>query len=295
MMVLGFTGGALGGHLGGWRHRDSFPTTSMQLQCMIEMAQIAERGGIDMMFLADGNGVRQMDKPALFAANSPSDRPAVFEPVTLFAAVAQHTSRIGLVATATTSYEEPFTIARKFASLDHLSGGRAGWNLVTTQYVEDSKNFGRDEHFGREDRYERARESLDVVRSLWDSWATDAFLQDKSTGRYLDPARVRLTNHRGKHFAVKGPLNVARTPQGQPVVFMAGQSDAGKELAAYGGEGLFGTASNKAEAQAEYADIKGRMKKYGRPPDALRILPASACSWDAPRRRPMRCSRSCSP
>jgi N-acetyl-S-(2-succino)cysteine monooxygenase len=211
MMVLGFTGGALGGHLGGWRHRDSFPTTSMQLQCMIEMAQIAERGGIDMMFLADGNGVRQMDKPALFAANSPSDRPAVFEPVTLFAAVAQHTSRIGLVATATTSYEEPFIIARKFASLDHLSGGRAGWNLVTTQYIEDSKNFGRDEHFGREERYERARESLDVVRSLWDSWATDAFLQDKATGRYLDPDRVRLTNHRGKYFAVKGPLNVART------------------------------------------------------------------------------------
>ena len=127
------------------------------------------------------------------------------------------------------------------------------------------KNFGRDEHFGREDRYERARESLDVVRALWDSWASDAFLQDKSTGRYLDPDRVRLTNHRGKHFAVKGPLNVARTPQGQPVVFMAGQSEAGKELAAYGGEGLFGTASNKAEAQAEYADIKGRMKKYGRP------------------------------
>ena len=273
-MILGFTGGVLGGHLGGWRHPDSFPTTSMRLTCMIEMAQIAESGGIDMMFLADGNGVRQMDRPALFAANSPSDRPAVFEPVTLFAALAQHTKHIGLVATATTSYEEPFLIARKFASLDHLSGGRSGWNLVTTQYVEDSKNFGRDEHFGRSERYERARESLDVVRSLWDSWASDAFLQDKATGQYLDPARVRLTNHRGPHFSVKGPLNVARVPQGQPVVFMAGQSDAGKELAAYGGEGLFGTASNKEEAQAEYADIKGRMAKYGRPPEALRILPA---------------------
>jgi FMN-dependent oxidoreductase (nitrilotriacetate monooxygenase family) len=274
MMVLGFTGGALGGHLAGWRHRDSFPATAMQLSCMVEMATIAERGKLDLMFLADGNGVRQMDKPALFAANSPSDRPAVFEPVTLFAAVAQHTSRIGLVATTTTSYEEPFTIARKFASLDHLSGGRSGWNLVTTQYVEDAKNFGRDEHMGRVERYERARESLDVVRTLWDSWATDAFLEDKATGRYLDPARVRLANHRGKHFAVKGPLNVARAPQGQPVVFMAGQSEAGKELAAYGGEGLFGTASGKAEAQREYADIKGRMAKYGRPTDALKILPA---------------------
>jgi len=272
-MVLGINGGALGGHLGGWRHPDSFPTTTMQLRHMIEIAQLAERGKLDLMFLADGNGVRQMDKPILFAANSPSDRPAVFEPVTLFAALSQHTKHIGFVATATTTYEEPFTIAHKFASLDHLSGGRAAWNLVTTQYVEDAKNFGRDEHMGRDDRYERARESLDVVRSLWDSWASDAFVQDKTTGRYLDPARVRLTSHRGPHFAVKGPLNVARTPQGQPVVFMAGQSEAGKELAAYGGEALFGTASSKAEAQAEYADIKGRMAKYGRPPDALRIMP----------------------
>src|SRR4029453_2216173 len=147
--------------------------------------EVPGRGALAMCFRAGGKGVRQMDRPELFAANSPSDRPAVFEPVTLFAAVAQHTSRIGLVATATTSYEEPFTIARKFASLDHLSGGRAGWNLVTTQYVEDSKNFGRDEHFGREDRYERARESLDVVRALWDSWASDAFLQDKGTGLSL--------------------------------------------------------------------------------------------------------------
>jgi FMN-dependent oxidoreductase (nitrilotriacetate monooxygenase family) len=274
MMVLGFTGGALGGHLAGWRHRDSFPATAMQLSCMVEMAKIAESGKLDLMFLADGNGVRQMDKPALFAANSPSDRPAVFEPVTLFAAVAQHTSRIGLVATTTTSYEEPFTIARKFASLDHLSAGRSGWNLVTTQYVEDAKNFGRDEHMGRVERYERARESLDVVRALWDSWATDAFTEDKSTGQWLDPSRVRLTNHRGTHFKVKGPLNVARAPQGQPVVFMAGQSEDGKELAAYGGESLFGTASNKAQAQKEYADIKGRMAKYGRPADALKILPA---------------------
>ncbi len=272
-MVLGINGGALGGHLGGWRHPDSFPDTTMRLERMVDTAVTAEQGKFDFMFLADGNGVRQMDKPLLFAANSPSDRPSVFEPVTLYAALSQHTKRIGFVATATTSYEEPFTIARKFASLDHLSGGRAAWNLVTTQYVEDAKNFNRDEHMGREERYERARESLDVVRSLWESWAEDAFLQDKATGQYLDPARVRLTDHRGKYFKVKGPLNVSRTPQGQPVVFMAGQSDDGKELAAYGGEGLFGTAASKQEAQAEYADIKGRMPKYGRPDEALKILP----------------------
>lgn len=272
-MILAVNGGALGGHLGGWRHRDAFPTAAMQLDAMVATARLAEEGGLDMMFLADGNGVRQMDKPALFAATSPSDRPAVFEPVTLFAALSQHTRHLGFVATATTSFEEPFLIARKFASLDHISGGRAAWNLVTTQYVEDAKNFNRDEHMGREERYERARESLDVVRALWDSWAADAFVQDKATGRYLDPGRVRLTSHRGKHFKVKGPLNVGRAPQGHPVVFMAGQSEAGKELAAYGGEALFGAASDKGEAQREYADIKGRMPKYGRDPGALKILP----------------------
>jgi FMN-dependent oxidoreductase (nitrilotriacetate monooxygenase family) len=273
MMVLGLNAGTLGGHLGGWRHPDAFPTTAMQLGNIIEVAKLAERGKLDMLFLADGNGVRQMDKPELFAANSPSDRPSVFEPVTLFAALSQHTKNIGFVATATTTYEEPFIIARKFASLDHLSGGRAGWNLVTTQYTEDSKNFSRDEHMGREDRYERARESLDVVRALWDSWASDAFVQNKATGQYLDPARVRVTNHKGKYFSVKGPLNVARTPQGQPVVFMAGQSEAGMELAAYGGEALFGSASSMEAGQAVYADIKGRMPKHGRTPDQLRILP----------------------
>jgi alkanesulfonate monooxygenase len=272
MMILAVSGGALGGHLGGWRHRDAYPSVTMQLDVMIATAKLAEEGGLDLIFLADGNGVRQMDKPALFAATSPSDRPAVFEPVTLFAALSQHTKHLGFVATATTSYEEPYLIARKFASLDHISGGRAAWNLVTTQYVEDAKNFNRDEHMGRQERYERARESLDVVRALWDSWAEDAFVQDKATGRYLNPERVRLTNHRGKYFQVKGPLNIGRAPQGHPVVFMAGQSDAGRDLAAYGGEALFGTASSKAEAQREYADIKGRMEKYGRPPDALKIL-----------------------
>ena len=272
-MILAANGGALGGHLAGWRHRDAHPRAAMRLEAMVATAVLAEQGGLDMMFLADGNGVRQMDKPGLFAATSPSDRPAVFEPVTLFAALSQHTKHLGFVATATTSFEEPYSIARKFASLDHISGGRAAWNLVTTQYVEDAKNFNRDEHMGRAERYERARESLDVVRTLWDSWAGDAFVQDKATGQYLDPARVRLTNHRGRHFQVKGPLNVGRTPQGRPVVFMAGQSEAGKDLAAYGADAIFGAASGKEEARREYADIKGRMAAHGRHEDELKILP----------------------
>jgi alkanesulfonate monooxygenase len=274
MIILGVNGGALGGHLGGWRHRDAFPKSAMELKNAIAIAQIAERGKLDFIFLADGNGVRQMDKPDLFAANSPSDRPAVFEPVTLFSALAQYTGHLGFVATATTTYEEPFTIARKFASLDHLSGGRAAWNVVTTSYAEDALNFSHTEHVARELRYERAREAVDVVKGLWNSWGEDAFVQDKSTGQYLDPTKVAVLNHVGKHFSVRGPLNVARTPQGHPVIFSAGQSDAGRELAAYSSEALFGTATEKAEAQALYADIKGRMEKYGRAPDELKILPA---------------------
>ena len=273
MMILGMHALPLGGHLAGWRHADAFDRSCMNLANTIEVAKLAEQGLFDMLFLADGNGVRQMDKPKLFEANSPSDRPAVFEPVTLFAALSQHTKHLGFVATATTSYDPPYLIARKFASLDHLSGGRAGWNLVTTQYVEDSRNFGRDEHFGRETRYEMARECLDLVRSLWDSWGDDAFVQDKATGQYLDASKVRRLDHRGDYFQVQGPLNVARCPQGQPVVCMAGQSEAGRELAAYGADALFGTAANLAEGKKAYADIKGRMAKHGRAPGQLKILP----------------------
>src|SRR5260221_312647 len=266
----------LGMHLAGWRHRDAWPDSSMNLKNAITTAQIAERGKIDLLFLADGNAVRQMDKPALFAANSPSDRPAVFEPVTLLTAIAMHTQNIGLLATATTTYEEPYLLARKFASLDHLSEGRACWNVVTTSYPGDSVNFGREEHVAREVRYERAREFVEVCKGLWDSWAPDAFVQNKATGQYLDPARVHTLNHKGKHLSVKGPLNVARMPQGYPVLFMADQSEPGRELAAYTADCLFAVTNNKKDSQAFCADVKGRMEKYGRAPEWLRILPGAA-------------------
>src|SRR3954470_525235 len=171
----------LGGHLGGWRHKDAWSDNVMNLDHAIYTAQTAERGKFDMLFLADGNAVRQMDKPALFEANSPSDRPANFEPVTLLTAISQHTSQIGLLATATTTYEEPYLLARKFASLDHLSKGRACWNIVTTSYPGDALNFSKSEHLAHELRYERAREFVDVCKGLWNSWADDAFPQDKTT------------------------------------------------------------------------------------------------------------------
>jgi N-acetyl-S-(2-succino)cysteine monooxygenase len=263
----------VGGHLGGWRHPSSFDNSVMNLDAVIELARIAERGKLDAIFFADGNGVRDMDRPELFAANFPSARPAGFEPTTMLSAVAMATRNIGLVATATTTFDEPWHVARRFASLDHISKGRAGWNLVTASNAGDALNFGLDEHMARPDRYERAQEFYEVVVDLWDSWADDAFVQNKATGQFLDPKRVRHINHAGKHFKVKGPLNVARTPQGWPVVFMAGQSDPGMELAARYADALFGAGSTKQDCKDAYAGIKGRMARYGRAPESLRILP----------------------
>ncbi|HWK47640.1 MAG TPA: LLM class flavin-dependent oxidoreductase [Stellaceae bacterium] len=273
MMNLVAIPNSVGGHLGGWRHPDAYDDTVMNLDCVIELARIAERGKLDAVFLADGNAVRDMDRPALFAANFPSARPAGFEPTTVLSAVAMMTRHVGVVATATTTYDEPYSVARRFASLDHVSKGRGGWNLVTGSYEGDALNFGRSEHLAREERYGRAQEFYEVVVDLWDSWADDAFPQNKATGQFLDPSRVREINHKGKHFIVKGPLNVARSVQGRPVVFMAGQSEPGMELAARYADALFGAGSTKQDCQTAYADIKGRMGKYGRPTEALRILP----------------------
>jgi FMN-dependent oxidoreductase (nitrilotriacetate monooxygenase family) len=273
MMHL-FTIPNLGGsHLGGWRHPDAYTDIVMNLRLNIEVAQLAERGKFDGLFLADGNGVRDMDKPALFAANFPSARPAVFDPVVMMTALAGHTSRIGLVSTATTTFDEPWFVARRFASLDHVSEGRAGWNLVTASNPGDALNFNHSEPVGREERYARAEEFFEVVQGLWDSWGEDAFVQNQATGQFLDPARVRALNHVGTHFKVAGPLNVARTPQGRPVVFMAGQSDRGKELAARYADAMFGAGDSKESCQADYADIKGRMARYGRDPASLRFIP----------------------
>jgi alkanesulfonate monooxygenase len=263
----------LGHHLSGWRHRDSWPSTVMNIDNAIWIGKEAERGKLDLLFIADGNAVRQMDKPKLFAANSPSDRPAVFEPVTMLSAVAMFTQHIGLLATATTTYEEPYLLARKFGSLDHLSKGRACWNIVTTSYPGDSVNFGRADHMSRAERYERAEEFVEICKGLWDSWAEDAFLQDKATGQYLDPAKVHTLNHVGKHFSVQGPLNVARPPQGYPVMFMAGQSELGREFAAKTADGVFAVTDTKEAGQAFYADVKGRLARYGRTPDQMRIMP----------------------
>lgn len=263
----------IGAHLGGWRHPDAYGPVVMNLEKAIELAQLAERGKLDGLFLADGNGVRDMDRPALFAATFPSARPGVFDPLVLMSALAGHTRRIGLVSTATTTFDEPWFVARRFASLDHLSGGRAGWNAVTAANAGDALNFSHSEPVGREARYARAGEFIEVVRGLWDSWAEDAFVQDKASGQFLDPSRVRRLDHAGAHFRVAGPLNVPRTPQGQPVVFTAGQSEQGKELAARHADAMFGAGDSKETCQAEYADIKARLARHGRAPESLKFIP----------------------
>lgn len=273
MMSLFAIPNLIGAHLGGWRHPDAYNPVVMNLEKTIEFAQLAERGKLDGLFLADGNGIRDMDRPALFAANFPSARPGVFDPIVLMTAVAMHTQRIGLVSTATTTFDEPWFVARRVASLDHVSGGRAGWNAVTASNSGDALNFNHAEPVGRAERYARAEEFVEVVKGLWDSWAEDAFVQDRASGQFLDPSRVRALNHAGAHFRVAGPLNVPRAPQGHPVVFTAGQSEPGKELGARHADAMFGAGDSKVTCQAEYADIKGRMAKYGRDPDSMRFIP----------------------
>jgi FMN-dependent oxidoreductase (nitrilotriacetate monooxygenase family) len=266
---------SVGNHPAGWRHPQAWTSTCMNLEQYVESAVTAERGKLDMVFISDGNGVQQMDWPKLFEANCLTSKPAVFEPVTLLSAIAMKTSRIGLLATATTTYEEPFLLARKFASLDHISKGRACWNIVTSSNALDSLNFGKDEHLARYDRYERAREFVEVCKGLWDSWADDAFIENKKTGQYLDLAKVRELDHVGKHFKVKGPLNAARSPQGYPVLFSAGQSEPGRELAAAFSDCMFAATPSKRQAMAFYSDMKARAVKHGRSPDALKVMPGA--------------------
>jgi FMN-dependent oxidoreductase (nitrilotriacetate monooxygenase family) len=196
-----------------------------------------------------------------------------FDPLTLLPALAMVTERLGLIATASTTYDEPYHVARRFASLDHISNGRAGWNIVTTSNPDAALNFGREDHLEHGARYRRAREFYEVVTGLWDSWADDAFIRDVESGIYFDPARMHVLDHKGEFLSVRGPLNVARPIQGWPVIVQAGASDAGRQLAAETAEVIFGSARTMADGRDFYADVKGRMERIGRPREHLKILP----------------------
>lgn len=258
-----------GHHVAAWRHPQAGEGTG--LGDYVELARLAEAAKFDAIFFADGVAARLNNLEA--ASRKAHSGVYPFEPITLLSALSAVTRNIGLIATASTSYSDPYNLARQFASLDHLSGGRAGWNLVTSSDPDAAFNFGHDTHIQHGDRYDRAEEFADVVLGLWDSWEDDAFPRDRESGRYFDKDKLHVLNHKGKHFNVRGPLNTPRSPQGHPVVVQAGASGRGKELAARTAEAIFAAQITLDEATAFYADVKGRLGKYGRSEDDLKVLP----------------------
>jgi alkanesulfonate monooxygenase len=258
-------------HTGAWRYPGAWPDANFNFERLKQLAQTLERGRFDAFFMADHLALLNMPIEALQRSHTATS----FEPFTLLSALAQHTRHLGLIATASTTFDEPFHIARRFASLDHLSGGRAGWNIVTTSNPDAALNFGREDHMEHDARYDRAREFHDVVTGLWDSWADDAFVRDVDSGRFFDPAKLHVLAHKGEHLSVRGPLHIARPVQGWPVIVQAGASEAGRQLAAETAELIFAAPGTLANARAFYADIKSRMRKLGRDPEHLKILPGA--------------------
>ena len=258
-------------HTGAWRYPGAFPDANFNLAHLRRFAQTLERGRFDAFFMADHLAVLNMPIEALQHSHTVTS----FDPLTLLPVLAVTTERLGLIATASTTFEQPYLIARRFASLDHISAGRAGWNVVTTSNPDAALNFGLEEHMEHGERYRRAREFFDVVTGLWDSWADDAFVRDVESGIYFDPAKLHVLNHKGPYLSVRGPLNIARPVQGWPVIVQAGASEPGRQLAAETAEVVFAASSRLAEGQAFYADVKGRMGALGRERDHLKILPGA--------------------
>lgn len=253
-----------GHHEAAWRLPESNAHADFDVAHWVRLAQLAERGKLDSLFLADG--------PALW--HSAEHRPAgSLDPLILLTVLAGATERIGLIATASTTYNSPYNLARRFNSLDHVSGGRAGWNIVTTSSRGAAQNFGLDVHPDPAARYARAGEFVDIALKLWDSWEDGANLGDKAAGRYADPAKIHPIGHHGEHYRVEGPLNAPRSPQGHPLLVQAGSSTAGKALAARYAEAVFTAQQTLADGQAFYADLKGQAEAAGRDRDALKILP----------------------
>ena len=258
-------------HTAWWRYPGSAPDANFDLQHLVSFAQTLERGCFDAFFMADHLAVLNMPVDALKRSATVTS----FDPITLLPALSMVTRHIGLIGTASTTFESPYLIARRFASLDHISGGRAGWNLVTTSNPDAALNFGMKEQMPHGDRYRRGREFVDVVTGLWDSFADDAFLQDQESGIFFDPGRMHVLNHEGEFFSVRGPLNIARPVQGRPIVVQAGASDAGRQLAAETADMIFTVAQTRDDGRAFRADIHARMSAYGRDPEEMRILPAA--------------------
>ena len=253
-----------GHHEASWRLAESDPFAATDVAHYIALARIAERGTFDSLFLADSPQLN----------GDVGRRPlGVLEPLTLLTVLAGVTERIGLVATASTSYNSPYNLARRFASLDHISGGRAGWNIVTTATLEAARNFGLDDLPEHGARYARADEFIQVAQKLWDSWEDDAIVADKTAGLWADQSKIHPPAHRGQHFSVQGALNIPRSPQGYPLLVQAGSSQDGREFAGRYAEAVFTAQQTLAEAREFYADLKSRARAAGRDPDTIKILP----------------------
>lgn len=269
-MKLGLLLNTIGFHIAAWRHPDARPDLASKLERYIDITKTAERGLFDLVFLADSAAMHHSHNFEVMAKMSPFYQ---MEPVSLLSALAPVTKKIGLVGSITTSYNEPFHIARKIATLDHVSDGRAGWNLVTSANQAEAYNFSREKHFDHADRYGRAVEIAQIVRGLWDSWEDDALVLDKERGQYFDLDKMHVLGHVGEQFSVKGPLNVFRSPQGHPVIAQAGSSEPGKELAAETADIVFTQQLTLKDGKEFYADLKGRMAKFGRSRDQLKVMP----------------------
>jgi FMN-dependent oxidoreductase (nitrilotriacetate monooxygenase family) len=254
----------VGGNVSAWRHPEVPADASVNFQFYKQQAQTAEAGKFDLVFIADGLYINEKSIPHFLNR---------FEPLTILSALAAATSKIGLVGTLSSSYSEPFTVARQFGSLDHISGGRAGWNVVTSPLEGSASNFSKTDHPTHDERYKIAEEYLEVTRGLWDSWEDDAFVRDKESGVFFDPSKLHRLDHKGEYFSVQGPLNIARSKQGHPVIFQAGSSESGKKLAGKAADAVFTGHENIEDAKAFYKDVKDRAVAEGRSEDDIVILP----------------------
>ncbi len=256
-----------GSNMASWRHPQAVPDGPINLQYYRELTRKAEAAKLDFVFFGDGLYISEKSHPIFLNR---------FEPLTLLAALAMDTTQIGLAATLSTTYSEPYTVARQFMSIDHISNGRAGWNIVTSPLEGSALNYSRPEHPDHDLRYEMAHEFLEVAKGLWDSWEDDAFVFDKEAGVFFDPAKMHRIGHRGEFYSVQGPLNISRSPQGRPVLIQAGSSEAGRSFAARHADVIFTGQPSLEAAREFYSDVKGRAMKFGRNPEELLILPGCA-------------------
>ena len=256
-----------GSNMASWRHPNAVADGAINLDYYRTLTRKAEEAKLDFVFFGDGLYISEKSHPNFLNR---------FEPLTLLAALAMETSHIGLAATLSTTYSDPFTVARQFASIDHISGGRAGWNIVTSPLEGSALNYSKSEHPAHDLRYRMAHEFLEVTKGLWDSWEDDAFIRDKESGQFFDPSKLHRVNYQGEFYSVQGPLTISRSKQGRPVLIQAGSSEAGKEFASRHADAVFTGQATMEEAVNFYQDVKGRAAKYGRRSDEILILPGCA-------------------